>query len=263
MVAHGALKGSVFKMKALSQARMRGFMAWSVAGASYFNMATLSLMMGPTLPTIGIVSAAIYGARTFYLKDTVGKIDYILEGEHTGQLRVQVYKSPFSTYSIIINPKHTMSVCAVGADDVGEEDAEGNILLAKEYLDESTGKPMRNGYFTVPADAHRDKGTMEWIFATKDADSETDAAFNDQIIKRHMNIASTGGLTGLRKFTVEQTGYANFGDEEELNQHLKNQPEAADKTLVAMSDTYGQKHLEEMKPSEFYRLYKDYSLGKQ
>lgn len=59
--------------------------------------------------------------------------------------------------------------------------------------------------------------------------------FNEVVIKRHMNIAKTGGLTGLRKFTVEQTGYANFGDEEELNEHLKNQTEAADATLEAMS----------------------------
>ena len=29
-----------------------------------------------------------------------------------------------------------------------------------------------------------------------------------------------------------------------------------------MSETYGQENLEKMKPAEFYRLYKDFSLGK-
>lgn len=30
-----------------------------------------------------------------------------------------------------------------------------------------------------------------------------------------------------------------------------------------MSEFYGRETLEKMKPSEFYRLYKDFSLGKQ
>ena len=43
-----------------------------------------------------------------------------------------------------------------------------------------------------------------------------------------MNFAKSGGLTGLRKLTAESTGYANFGDEEEISEHLKHQKEAAD-----------------------------------
>ena len=37
----------------------------------------------------------------------------------------------------------------------------------------------------------------------------------------------------------------------------------ADETLAAMSHHYGQETLEKMKPGEFYRLYKDYSIGRQ
>lgn len=29
-----------------------------------------------------------------------------------------------------------------------------------------------------------------------------------------------------------------------------------------MTEQYGQEHLEKMKPAEFYRLYKDFSVGK-
>jgi len=162
-----------------------------------------------------------------------------------------------------MNPKHTMSLCAVGQDDVGADDAEGNILRAAEYLDESTNTRMRDGLFRLPADAFRDKTTMEWIMAVKDENSETDALFNEQVMLRHNRIAKTGGLTGLRKLTAESTGYATFGDEEELNHHIKFQSEEADETIAAMSDHYGQERLEKMKASEFYRLYKDYSLGKQ
>ena len=46
-----------------------------------------------------------------------------------------------------MNPKHTKSICAVGEDDLGADDTEANILMASEYLDESTGVAMRNGFF--------------------------------------------------------------------------------------------------------------------
>ena len=77
-----------------------------------------------------------------------------------------------------------------------------------------------------------------------------------------MEIASTGGLSGIKALTAKSTGYADFGDEEELAVHLKNDSEAADETLRIMADTYGKEELEKMKPSEFYRLYRDFSLGK-
>jgi hypothetical protein len=187
----------------------------------------------------------------------------VREGEHAGLLRLKVAKSPLVSYTIIANPKHTMSVCSVGDDDVGEEDAEGNVLHVAEYLDEATGTLHRDGFFTVPADAYRDKITLEWIFAQKNTESETDRLFNDLVAERHGQIAATGGISGLKRVTVEQTGYANFGDEEELAVHLKHQSEEADVTLQAMSEYYGQEKLEKMKPSDFYRLYKDFSLGRQ
>jgi len=263
LVDHGQLKGSVFRAKMMSAKRMRGLGSLTIAAALYSHMSVMTMMMGPVLPVLSIVGTAMYGLRAFSDVGTVSRIDYVTEGEFNGMLRATIQKSPLVSYTVILNPKHTMSVCSVGADDVGEDDAEGNILHAREYLDESTGNKEKNGLFTIPADAYRDKITMEWIMAQKDEDSVTDRLYNEQIMSRHQNIAATGGLTGLRKFTVEQTGYANFGDEEELNLYLKNNAEAADDTLVAMSEVYGQERLEKMQPSEFYRLYKDYSMGKE
>ena len=73
-----------------------------------------------------------------------------------------------------MSPANTMSICSVGADDIGEDDAEGNVLHVEEYFNESTGQTERQGLFTVPADAYREKTTLEWIFAAKDGESETD-----------------------------------------------------------------------------------------
>lgn len=77
-----------------------------------------------------------------------------------------------------MNPKHTKSICSLGEDDLGADDTEANILHASEYLDESTGVAMRDGFFRIPADAFRDKTTMEWILAHKDENCETDDTFN-------------------------------------------------------------------------------------
>ena len=216
------------------------------------------MMMGPTLPCLGIVGAAMVGARALNEQNMVSKMEYVTEGEFKNQIRVTVNKSPFVSTTLIMNPKHTKSLCALGQDDLGEDDAEGNILHATEYYDETTGQKCKDGMFRVPADAHRDKITLEWIFAIKEEESETDALFNDQILKRHGELAATGGLTGLRAFTAKNTGYADVGDEEEISLLLASGQ--TDATLMAMRDAYGQENLEKMTSSEFYRLYKDYSL---
>ena len=262
LVNHGQLKGSIFKAKMLSARRLKGLGSFTLAGFAYMHLTSLSLMLGPTAPMLAIVALTMNGAKSFLENGMVSRIDYITEGEFKGLIRVNVATSPFVSKSVIINPKHTMSLCSVGGDDVGEEDADGNILFASEYMDESTGQPQKNGVFTLPADSHRDRITLEWIMARKDEASETDALFNDLIQEKHMEIASTGGLSGIKALTAKSTGYADFGDEEELAVHLKNDSEAADETLRIMADTYGKEELEKMKPSEFYRLYRDFSLGK-
>ena len=249
-------------MKTLSASRLKGIGSFTFAALAYSNLSTLSLMLGPTLPMISIVGAAMVGARALNEQGLISKIEYLTEGEFKNQIRVTVNASPFSSKTCIMNPKDTMSLCALGADDMGGDDLEGNILHAKYYIDETSGKILNNGLFRVPADAFRDKITMEWIMAVKNESSETDASFNELIIKRHKALASTGGLTGLQKYNAESTGFANFGDEEELSEYLKKNPEHVDDTLKAMSKQYGQENLEKMRPTEFYRLYRDYSLGR-
>ena len=139
LIAHGGLKGAVFKMKALSASRLKGIGGLTFAALAYSNLATLSLMLGPTLPMISIVGAAMVGARALNEQGMISRIDYLAEGEFKNQIRVTVNKSPFSYSTVIMNPKNTMSLCALGDDDMGGDDLEGNILFAKEYIDEATG----------------------------------------------------------------------------------------------------------------------------
>ena len=139
LVNHGQLKGSIFKAKMLSARRLKGLGSFTLAGFAYMHLTSLSLMLGPTAPMLAIVALTMNGAKSFLENGMVSRIDYITEGEFKGLIRVNVATSPFVSKSVIINPKHTMSLCSVGGDDVGEEDADGNILFASEYMDESTG----------------------------------------------------------------------------------------------------------------------------
>ena len=110
--------------------RMRGIGSLTLAGMLYSHMTALTMMMGPVLPVLSVVGTAMYGLRSFSQTGVISKIDYVTEGEFNGLLRATIQKSALVSYTVIINPKHTMSICSVGADDVGEDDADGNIIHA-------------------------------------------------------------------------------------------------------------------------------------
>lgn len=76
----------------------------------------------------------------------------------------------------VTDVKNVKSVCSVGADDLGEDDAEANVLTVDSFTCESTGEVMKGGVFTLPADAFRDKNFMEWVMAHKvEGESEVEA----------------------------------------------------------------------------------------
>lgn len=100
-------------------------------------------MLGPTAPAIGIVGLALYGASAFDERGAITQIDYLEDGN----LRIKVAKSPFVTYSIVANVKDTRSVCALGDDDLGADDVEGNVLEIDSYVNEATGETLKDGVF--------------------------------------------------------------------------------------------------------------------
>lgn len=64
LVNHGGLKGSIFRTKMLNSRRLYGLGSFAVAGGAYMHLATLSMMLGPTVPTLGIVASTIYGLKS-------------------------------------------------------------------------------------------------------------------------------------------------------------------------------------------------------
>ena len=152
-------------------------------------------------------------------------------------------------------------MCALGNDDLGADDVEGNVLAVAEYIEEATGETRKDGVFTLPADANRSKQAMEWILAIKEGDgSRTDANFGDLVQKQHETMAATGGLTGLRALNATTTGYANMGGETQVNLALDD-PQETEEALRELTELYGKDKLAEMKPTELYKLYKKHSIA--
>jgi len=152
MADHVSLKGKVFKMKTLSPQRLRGIAAFGLSFYAYSNLTAISLMTGPTLPLVGIAAAVFYGMRSFTEKEVVSSIESL----ENGQLKITILKSPFVSYSITTHTKNVKSVCSLGADDLGADDVESNIISVSSFVDAS-GQHHQNGVFKLPADAFRDK----------------------------------------------------------------------------------------------------------
>jgi hypothetical protein len=128
---HVSLKGKVFKMKALSPSRVRGLAAFGFSFYAYSNLVAITLLTGPTLPIVAIAASAFYGMRSFNEREVVSSIESLEDG----QLRITVLKSPFVSYTITTHTKNVKSVCSLGADDLGADDSEGNIITVSAYVD--------------------------------------------------------------------------------------------------------------------------------
>lgn len=120
----------------------------------------LSLMIGPTIPLASVAIASFYGMYSFADSEYVSAIE---SGEN-GELKLTIQKSIFVSYEITTNVKSVRSVCALGDDDLGADDCEGNIIHVSHFVD-SNGDHHNEGVFQLPADAFRDKEYMEWILA--------------------------------------------------------------------------------------------------
>ena len=90
-----------------------------------------------------------------------------------------------------------------------EEDVDSHIVHLDHYINESTGL-RGQGTFSLPNDGIKDKISLEWALAPKDTTTVTLATFNDMVMSRHSQYASTGGLTGIAAATAVGTGWSNI-----------------------------------------------------
>jgi hypothetical protein len=183
LCTHAALNGKVFKAKTLSPRKVKGIGAFAAAGAAYSNFTALSLMLGPTLPTLAMASAAVYGIFSINERQTIKEIEWVKDGsEFDGWFRFKVADSAFSSYEIIAHPKHTRTLAVLGDETFGAGDCKGQILHIMRFYHVPSGE-YRRDVFTIPADAIADGVTMEWIGAHKDVTTWTLETFS-QCVQR-------------------------------------------------------------------------------
>jgi hypothetical protein len=131
MADHTSLKGKIFKAKALNPRRLKGLAALGFSGLAYTNLMALTLLMGPTIPLTSVALATFYGMYSFSDKDYISSI----ESGPNGELKMTIQRSIFVSHQITTNVKSVRSVCALGDDDLGADDCEGNILHVSHFVD--------------------------------------------------------------------------------------------------------------------------------
>lgn len=161
---------------------------------------------------IGLAATAFYGMSSFDESSTVSSIESLENGE----LRLTILKSPFVSYTITTNIKNVQSVCALGDDDMGADDCEGNIIHVSKYTD-AEGNHHEQGVFTLPADAFRDKQFLEWILAPKHEDETTVDDFSDLMKQKFTQRVSLGKFNLLGALNAKATGLANVNLDKDLD----------------------------------------------
>lgn len=260
LVAHGKLKGSIFKAKKFGPKRQRGLLSLALSVFGYTNMATMTMMVGPNVATLGVVATAYYGMMQFYDNQMISQIDFIREGENAGKLRMKVQKSVFSSYWVIVHPRNSRSVVSMQKNDVFGEELDQHIVHLDEYIKESTGE-RGEGTFSLPVESVQDNISLEWALAPKDTTTVTLPTFNDLVMRRHFALADTGGLTGLGAATAVGTGWSNVNTEQEVNMALIENEQRSAAMLEQMQRMYGKEKLDKMKPQELYRAYRDFVVS--
>ena len=137
LVNHGQLKGAIFRAKTLTPRKLQSVFAFGAAIAAYTHLVPLTLLIGPTLPYVGIAGAIAYAARGVSEGNYISRMEWVREGDHRNSLRIRVQTTPFVGHTIIANPSKMRSVVSLGNDDMGADDDEGNIIEIKEYWCES------------------------------------------------------------------------------------------------------------------------------
>ena len=261
LVAHGHLKGSIFRARKFNVRILKGVSCLGGSVLGYMNLAQLSLILGPNVATLGLIATAAYGTSMFRESNSVSQIDYIAEGENRGKLRIKIQNSLISSKWIVASANEVSSILNLTGSDFSSDTSAGNVITVGEYLDESTGEMCQGGTFTIPADGVSDQTSLEWVLSSKSQMTPALRSFNDVVMQRHLQIASTGGITGLAALTAAQTGWSNINTEDEVNT-LIDDPSRATKLLEQMKNVYGKDSLEKMKPKELYKAYKDFILAK-
>jgi len=138
---------------------------------------------------------------------------------------------------------------SLGQDDMGADDCEANIIEVRNFTIGDSEAVEERAYFTLPADAVRDKEFMDWFLAVKEEDSETNDAFNDLICRRHELRRGLGG--------VPVSVNDDYSPED-----LKLLEGREDAVLRQLVEIHGKEYVESLSPQELFAQCKAISQQK-
>lgn len=251
----GSLKGAVFKRKLFTPNRLKALGSFGLAAVGYSKLVALQLLLGPTLPAVGIAGLALYGIGMTAERNFINTIRVVQEGEHAGFLQIAIQKSPIVTTEVFVHPRHIHAVCSLGNDDLGDDDTENHLVHIEQFTTISGETSAEDTYYVLPADSFKDRELLDHVLSKPGPNESTYDDFNDLMLSQFNDRVLTGGLKGVAAIEARQTGYANHNLPEELNQEINEDALVTEENLLKLQEHYGRENLENMPPQEFYKLY--------
>lgn len=116
--------------------RIKGVGAFASAYGLYAYAPYLTIYLGTTFPMLGAVALGLYGMLAFSESKIINSISIIddEESEHHGRLIVTVGESAFRTSEIVVDVRDICSIVALGNDDLGNDNVDGNVLRIKQHF---------------------------------------------------------------------------------------------------------------------------------
>ena len=68
-------------------------------------------------------------------QDVVNSIGIVFEGEHQGELEINISLSPITSKTVYVRMDNVHAVFSMSNDDIGEQDVENNVLELRNYSD--------------------------------------------------------------------------------------------------------------------------------
>lgn len=254
----------IFKRRTLSPRRFKGVGAFLSAYGFYSYAPYLAAYMGSTIPVLGAVAAGLYGMLAFSESQIVNSITLIKDGsENHGKLLVTVGLSAFSSTDIIVDVKDVHSIVALGNDDQGIENQDGNVLRLIRYFDKASNQWVeQERALTLPGDSIKDRSFMDWILANKTGEGELADDFQDLMLRQNERSQATGRLGNIEILAARDTVSITSDVDAVIEAQLKTGDSSIDEGLTRLQQLYGADHLKSLTDSELYELFKRHSIAK-
>lgn len=254
-------KDEIFKRRALNPRRLKGVGALASSLYLYTYAPYLAVTFGPTAPVLGALATALYGLLSFSEKQVVNSIHIIKDGsDNHGRLRIKINETVLASSEIIVDTRDIKSVVALGNDDLGEDNQDGNVLYIGRYFDQATNAWVdTERALTLPGDAFRDRRFLEWVISEKSGEGEVADAYNDLLMQLNEQATKSGKISQVELLVArDQASLLQNSDSVAEIQINRNDP-VVDKTLDHLKSIYGEEHLKTITDRELYSLYKQHS----